>query len=70
MISFYKNGFQTITSRGQFYKQELKQKIYDQFLQKWFSDNNFQRSLFKTEFYFENYRIRTDIEQLNCVLQV
>ena len=49
------------------YKQELKQKLCDQFIQKWFSDirNSSRRqfyTLFKTDFYFENYLSRLSFQ--------
>ena len=49
------------------YKQELKQKLCDQFIQKWFSDiRNSSRGqfykLFKTDIYFENYLSRLSFQ--------
>ena len=49
------------------YKQELKQKLCDQFIQTWFSDiRNSSRgqfyTLFKTDFYFENYLSRLSFQ--------
>ena len=49
------------------YKQELKQNLCDQFIQKWFSDiRNSSRGqfykLFKTDFYFENYLSRLSFQ--------
>ena len=49
------------------YKQELNQNLCDQFIQKWFSDiRNSSRgqfyTLYKTDFYFENYLSRLSFQ--------
>ena len=49
------------------YTHELKQKLCDQFIQKWFSDTRHSsrgqfNTLFKTAFYFENYLSRLSFQ--------